>query len=51
MGSGDEIALLPRTVIGKKENLFLQLFIGVRRKKTDINIGTDERDVIIFHQT
>ena len=39
MASGDEIALLPRTGIGKRENLFLQLFIGVRRKKTDISIG------------
>ena len=30
MTSGDEIALMPRAIIGKKENLFLQLFIGVR---------------------
>lgn len=30
MTSGDEIALMPRAIIGRKENLFLQLFIGVR---------------------
>ena len=39
MANGDELALLPRTVIGRRENLFLQLFIGVRRKKTDIATG------------
>ena len=30
MASGDEIAILPRVILGRKENLFLQLVIGVR---------------------
>ena len=38
LADGDELALVPR-VVGRRENLFLQLFTGVRRKKTDIAIG------------
>ena len=30
MTSGDEISLMPRVILGRKENLFLQLCIGVR---------------------
>ena len=30
MTSGDEIALMPRVILTRKENLFLQLCIGVR---------------------
>ena len=30
MTSGDEIALMPRVILARKENLFLQLCIGVR---------------------
>ena len=30
MASGDEVAIMPRVILGRKENLFLQLVIGVR---------------------
>ena len=38
MADGDELALLPRTVIGRKENLFLQLFIGIEVVNIFVNL-------------
>ena len=39
--SGDEISIFPRKIIGKKENLFLQLFLGIRRKTNELKIGVN----------
>lgn len=39
--SGDEISIFPRQIVGKKENLFLQLFLGIRRKTHDVKVGVN----------
>ena len=41
MTNQDELALVPKVILGKRENLFLQLFIGVIRKKSEISVGVN----------
>ena len=41
MTNQDELALLPKLILGRRENLFLQLFVGVHRKKPDIAVGVN----------
>jgi len=40
-GSKDEISIFPRQKLTKKENLFLQLFLGIKRKNTDVKTGVN----------
>eukprot|EP00092_Neocalanus_flemingeri_P026640 GFUD01028875.1.p1 GENE.GFUD01028875.1~~GFUD01028875.1.p1 ORF type:complete len:813 (-),score=199.48 GFUD01028875.1:264-2702(-) len=39
--TGDELAIFPRQIIGKNENLFLQLFLGIKRKIHDVATGVN----------
>ena len=48
MASGDEIAILPRVILGRKENLFLQLFIGVRGRSQITKIHFNPSLVYVF---
>merc|ERR1719427_589439 len=40
--NGDELGVFPREILGKKENLYLQLFLGIKRHKPEVEIGTNE---------